>query len=164
MLFLVQNKWYVKQNLRGRWSGFGMARSWDRSQLIWDESQHIVRADTQPTQTIFFNHSLSINPKSWPWYHLGRWAVQRQGQHQQCQGQERSPLLSEILFPLGIEDIIWSKSINQGVIFISQIGNWQIMREEGWQFVNRYTLPSPAIWFSGRMLWCLARDQWSEKI
>ena len=99
IFFLVQNKWYVKQNLRGRWSGFGMARSWDRSQLIWDESQQIVRADTQPTQTIFFNHSLSINPKSWPWYHLGRWAVQRQGQHQQCQGQERSPLQSAVPFP-----------------------------------------------------------------
>ena len=32
--FLVQNNLYVKQILRGGWSGFGMVRSWDGSQLI----------------------------------------------------------------------------------------------------------------------------------
>ena len=32
--FSVQNNLYVKQILRGGWSGFGMVRSWDGSQLI----------------------------------------------------------------------------------------------------------------------------------
>ena len=55
-LFLVQKILYVKQNLRGGWSGFGMVRTWDGSQLIWvnwDESQQIVFvSQTNPNQEV----------------------------------------------------------------------------------------------------------------
>ena len=34
LFFLVQNNWYLKQIHRGGWPGFGMAWSWDGSQLI----------------------------------------------------------------------------------------------------------------------------------
>ena len=63
--FLVQNNWYVKKICRGGWSGFGMAWSWDGSQLMDIHPNHIPKSQWLGGVVQFCQLKFSIGQKSW---------------------------------------------------------------------------------------------------